>query len=299
MPSTAQSGVEPAEYRVAVLLSAYGRSPFLAEQLASMRTALTPQDILVIVDDGSSQVEWEALGDWPHHYLCWSRLQGLGSAASFLDLLLNAPVRARYYCWADQDDIWRADKLSRQVQALDAAPDAWACVHGWRYLRQGADGAWAADGDQQPLVQRSCAHFCFETPAPGMTLCMTEDARQLLLSFDAQKRSRLLADIPHDRLACAVLGARHRLQCVADALVDYRQHPHNLIGAPQPGMLARALRRLRRGSGIWRSARAGLALYRQLMADQARSGQPLPPLAGQTLRASAWESWVLRAWVRW
>lgn len=288
-----------AEYRVAVLLSAHGRSPFLREQLASIRLALAPDDILIVVDDGSGQVDWEALNDWPPHYLCWTRLQGLGSAASFMELLLDTPVCARYYCWADQDDIWHKEKLHRQLQALAAAPDAWACVHGWRPLHQGPDGIWAAGIAQAPVVQRSPAHYCFETPAPGMTLCITGEARQLLGSLDAPLRARLLDAMPHDRLACAVLGINGRLQLVNDALVDYRQHPHNQIGAPHAGAWQRTLRRLWQGLHILRTARAGVILYRQLVADGVRAAHPLPALSHQMLRSNIWESRFLQIWVRW
>ncbi|TXH37418.1 MAG: hypothetical protein E6Q94_02395 [Burkholderiaceae bacterium] len=287
-------------YRVAVLLSAHGRSPYLREQVASIRAALTPDDILVVVDDGSAQVDWSSLhGELPHNYLCWSRLKGLGSSLSFMDLLCNLPIRASYYSWADQDDRWCKDKLSCQLQWLATKPDAWACVHGWRPLRLGQDGKWITDAPQAPTVQRSAAHYCFETPAPGMTLCMTEEARQQLMALDRQLLKRLLADMPHDRLACAVLGLSGRLQLVADVLVDYRQHSENLIGAPPSGRLARATQRIQRWRSFWRTARAGGVLYRQLVASGLGSGQALPRLTDQRLRASGGENWILQAWLRW
>lgn len=290
----------PPKYRVAVLLSAHGSGSFLREQVASIRAAMAPDDILVVVDDGSRQVDWGALADiLPANYLYWSRLQGLGSATSFMDLLLDESMRASYYCWADQDDVWQADKLHRQIQALASRPDALASVHGWRPLRKARDDAWVADSPQAPVAQRSPAHYCFETPAPGMTLCMTEEARGLLGSLDAELRFRLLLVMPHDRLACAVLGMHGRLQIIADALVDYRQHAHNQIGAPHAGLWRRNLQRLQRGLRIWRTASAGLILYRQLAADRRRTGHLLPPLQRQTLRASAWESRLLQSWVRW
>ena len=293
-------GSHPVEYRVAVLLSAHGRSPFLREQLASIRAAITSSDILIVVDDGSGHVDWAALvGELPDNYLCWSRLQGLGSSTSFMELLCDAPVRARYYSWADQDDIWHKEKLSRQLQLLAASPDAWACVHGWRTLRQGPSGIWVAEDAQSPIAQRSVAHYCFETPAPGMTLCMTEDARQKLLSVDAELRNRLLAHLPHDRLLCGVLGAAGRMLLTTDALVDYRQHSSNLIGAPRPGRVVRAFRRLQRRAEMRGAAQAGRALYQQVMADGLREGLSLPQLADQRLRANGWENWLMKVWLRW
>lgn len=289
--------VDQAEYRVAVLLSAYGNSPFLRCQLESIRNALTPDDILIVVDDGSRLVVWEAFTDWPTHFLCWSRLNGLGSARSFWELLLNVPTRARYYCWADQDDIWHTDKLQRQIAAFSALPDALACVHGWRYLRQISDDAWLFDHNQAPTIQCSPAHYCFETPAPGMTLCITEMGRQFLYGLDSRLCERLLSTIPHDRLACAVFGAYGRMIHIKGALVDYRQHEHNQIGAPRVGVVHRNLRRVKQSIRIWHTVWAGIVLYSRLRNERAMEGQSLPPLDHQRLRSRTWENIFLQLMV--
>ena len=289
----------PETYRAAVLLSAYGASPFLKAQLASIRAALTNQDILIIVDDGSKKVDWSPLDAWPYHYLCWSRLDGMGSSASFMDLLMNAPVSAKYYCWADQDDIWGVTKLQRQIVFLQENPHAWACVHGWRLLQH--DGSqWVARKQFAPVQQYSTAHYCFETPAPGMTLCLTEVARQQLHLIDATLLKRLLADMPHDRLVCAILGVKGRIYGLPDALVDYRQHAKNQIGAPVAGWLRRFLKRVSQGARILRTISVGRILYQQLMMHKGSAIAPsLPPLAGQILRSNKWEDRLLRVYLRW
>src|SRR5574343_488502 len=81
-------------YRVAVLLSAYGDSVFFEKQIDSLKRSLTINDILIVVDDGSGQVNWDAVSEWPFHYLFWSRIQGLGSARSFWELSVDLPVSA-------------------------------------------------------------------------------------------------------------------------------------------------------------------------------------------------------------
>lgn len=42
-----------------------------------------------------------------------------GAAASFFDLLLHADLSNSYYAFADQDDVWRKDKLFRAVSLME------------------------------------------------------------------------------------------------------------------------------------------------------------------------------------
>jgi hypothetical protein len=286
------------EYRVAVLMSAYGCSPFLREQLASIRAQVTADDLLVVVDDGSRCVDWDTMQDWPYPFLCWSRLASTGSSASFMNLLLDLSVRASYYCWVDQDDVWLPGQLLCQIKTLDSQSSAIACVHGWRPLSRRRDGAWAPSVAQSPVVQRSAAHYCFETPAPGMTLCMTREARRLLEAVDGETRANLIKDMPHDRLACAVIGFHGGLLALQEAFVEYRQHEANQIGAPRSSAWKRGMRRLRRGLRSWQTLRAGRRLYLSLATGAPAQGRPLPPLWRQTLRSTAWENRIFQLLAR-
>lgn len=284
-------------YRVAVLLSAYGDSVFFEKQIDSLKSSLTINDILIVVDDGSGQVNWDAVSEWPFHYLFWSRIQGLGSARSFWELSVDLPVSADYVCWSDQDDVWFPEKLTRQLATLATKPSAWSCVHGWRTLRQDQRGDWCIVAEHAPLKARSAAHYCFETPAPGMTLCMTENGRKLLCSFSPEFATRLLSVIPHDRLACAIFGMHDRMLVMSEALVEYRQHQANQIGAPDETGIRRLFKRLRRIPAMIQTIDAGFALFQKLSKDRSQEGVVLPPLQKQPLRDRRWEGLVLHIYV--
>lgn len=285
--------LEP-QYRVAVLMSAYGCSPFMREQLLSIREQLTHEDLLVVVDDGSRSVDWSTLEDWPYPYLCWSRRTSVGSSVSFMELLLNPSVSARYYCWADQDDVWLPGKLHRQIEVLESSSAALACAHGWRPFSVGPDGSWVTSRAQTPVAQRSAAHYCFETPAPGMTLCLSHQARQLLNSIGDPMRLQLLKHLPHDRLACAVIGFHGGMRILNEPFVAYRQHGANQIGAPHASAWRRSLRRLRQVARSWQTARAGKHLYAGLAENDRSKSRNLPPLRAQRLRSTAWENAIFQ-----
>lgn len=258
-------------FRAVVLLSAYGASPYLSAQVASISAQLTQQDLLVLVDDGSRAVCWETLQTvLPANYLCWSRLQGQGSSASFLQLLLCDAPEGQYYFLADQDDVWLPGKLEGQ---LASTPEHGMTVHGWQvwnlvdHHSSGAAALPMLDAKLQamPLPQASVAHYFFETPAPGMTMCMGHVCRVQLQRWVAEL-VLWAATLPHDRILAAATSTIGPVCVLPTPWVLYRQHGCNLIGAPKEGVWGRLGQRLWRLRSMWRSLRAGAALYQALRA---------------------------------
>lgn len=276
-------------FRAIVLLSAYGASPYLSAQVASITAQLTEQDLLILVDDGSRAVCWEVLKPvLPTNYLCWSRLQGQGFSASFLDLLLTSAPKGQYYFLADQDDVWLPEKLNRQ---LAATPTDGMSVHGWQVW----DMTTPPDTEnaQKPVYALSAAHYFFETPAPGMTMCFGQECRAQLQHWTAVL-APFTAGLPHDRILAAAVSTVGSVVVLATPGVWYRQHGGNQIGAPGKGALARFWQRLRQVQSSWRSIHTGLSLYWALSA----LGAKLPAAPWRLpLRSGILDNWMVRCLV--
>jgi glycosyltransferase involved in cell wall biosynthesis len=106
-----------------IVLSSYNGSRFIAEQIESIRRQTLSDWTLIVRDDGSSDdtpavVQSIAALD-PRIKLLNDSQGNLGPAASFGLLLERArDSGARYVALADQDDVWSAEKLSREVELL-------------------------------------------------------------------------------------------------------------------------------------------------------------------------------------
>ncbi len=138
----------PALPRVSVVVPAYQAAATIVETL---RSALAQEGVdleLLVVDDGSTDGTAElarSLG--PAVQVLRQANAGVGAAR-------NRGVAAAtgdYVAFLDGDDLWRADKLSRQVAALAARPQAGVCYTGVRLIdERGADIdpplAWAQPG---------------------------------------------------------------------------------------------------------------------------------------------------------
>jgi len=113
--------------KVAILMCSYNGESFLAEQLESFQQQSHRDWTVYVSDDGSQDrtldilqattTQWEA-----------GRLQvfdgpGRGFVANFLSLTCRADIHADYYAWADQDDIWKHEKLEKAIAWLKSIPE--------------------------------------------------------------------------------------------------------------------------------------------------------------------------------
>jgi glycosyltransferase involved in cell wall biosynthesis len=112
--------------QVAILLCTLEGQRFLKEQLASFESQNLKAWSLFVSDDGSSDRTLDILQEqqkqWGRGKLTLQSGPRQGFAANFLSLTCQTDINADYYAYADQDDIWEADKLERAVHWLETIP---------------------------------------------------------------------------------------------------------------------------------------------------------------------------------
>jgi len=223
---------------VFVVLSSYNGTRYLADQVESIRAQSEPDWIALVRDDGSTDGTGTLLARLQAADARITRFEdgrgNLGPTQSFAALLQHAADRgARYVALADQDDIWRPDKLARQLDLLrgrEAAvgPDVPLLAH--------SDLAVVADDlteihssflafhrlghvDDRPLRRLLVQNF--------VTGCATMVNGALL------RAALPLPDVPiHDWWLALCAAAFGEILFDPDPLVRYRQHGANVLGAP-------------------------------------------------------------------
>jgi glycosyltransferase involved in cell wall biosynthesis len=104
---------------VSVVVPVHDGERFLGDALKSALAQDHPRVEVVVVDDGSSDRSADIAGAFPVRLL---RQENQGVAAA-----RNAGIEAsggQLVAFLDQDDVWLPTKLSRQVAALGARPEA-------------------------------------------------------------------------------------------------------------------------------------------------------------------------------
>lgn len=109
---------------VAVLLCTYNGSKFLAEQLDSLEAQKHQNWIVFASDDGSTDITLEKLhqyqAKWPSGKLIIRSGPQKGFCQNFLSLACDSEIRADYFAFCDQDDVWLPERLSVALGTIAA-----------------------------------------------------------------------------------------------------------------------------------------------------------------------------------
>jgi len=228
---------------ICVVMAVYRPVPeHLAAQFASLAAQSYPIDRLVVVIadtiSGALVDECAAEHDLPLSVIApasnFDSVRafelGLAHALSlYADVDLVQDPDAPFIALSDQDDIWHPTRLQRGVYALQTTGAA--LVH--------SDARLVA-GDGKTVQHTSMFDFEKRHPAPGlrgllyrnnitgMTCLMRANLVAMALPFPAQSGVHFYHDLWLGLMAEATGGGIHLLP---DALVDYRQHDQNAIGA--------------------------------------------------------------------
>jgi glycosyltransferase involved in cell wall biosynthesis len=222
-------GPARAASRVAILLATHDGGRYLPAQLDSLAAQEYPHWQVWASDDGSSDdtpaILEQRRQDWPNGRLHLLAGPGQGSTANFLGLAAHTGIAADYFAFADQDDLWDADKLVRAVAWLDSQPrDLPALYCGRTRL---IDAAGRPLG-QSPLYRRppSFANALVQNIAGGNTMVFNQAARRLIALGDPTRV------VVHDWWAYLIVaGAGGRVHFDPLPALSYRQHGANLIGS--------------------------------------------------------------------
>src|SRR6185503_12070287 len=128
---------------VSIVVATYNQAGFLTEAVASVRAQTFADWELLVVDDGSTDDTAAVAARFRDD----DRIRYLPGAHAERAVARNRGVAAAtgdLVAFLDADDLWRPEKLARQVAALAAAPGAGACYTATRFV----------DGGGRPLPIR-------------------------------------------------------------------------------------------------------------------------------------------------
>lgn len=218
--------------RVSVAIATYNGARYLGEQLDSIaRQTLSPSEIIVC-DDGSVDETLDIARRFSQAAPCPVRIMRNDSRlhfrANFMKAAQNCTGDLIAFC--DQDDIWRADKLSTVVAAF-ADDDVLLVHHNARIFSadEGVTGL-VMDGARPSQVSPVLSRTPFDLP-PGFTqifrcsLLPLTDLREDTIDFWAPS-----AALAHDQWVYLLALSLGKIAYVAEQLTDYRQHGDNLYG---------------------------------------------------------------------
>lgn len=219
----------PAVPKVAVLMCTMQAQHFLAQQLNSIATQTHPSWAIWASDDGSADHTHAILEYYQSHWgedrISIHAGPAEGSTANFLSLTCRADIDADYFAFADQDDVWEADKLERAVAWLQTVPTDVPALYGSRTLLVDSRNQHLG---YSPLFEHppSFRNSLVQSVMGGNTMVFNRAARDLIRSAGED-----IEAITHDWWAyMLVSGCGGQVHYDAHPTVRYRQHDTNQFG---------------------------------------------------------------------
>lgn len=219
---------------VEVLLATYNGEAFLQEQLDSLFSQERVNVSVIARDDGSSDGTIEILQAYANRHPGRLRILSsearLGPRGSFSALMSAAT--ANYIAFSDQDDVWLPNKLSTLLQRLQSlesrvGAEKPCLVHCDlavvdRELRQIAPSFWQYSGIDPH--RNDFRNLLFQNTVTG---CATLFNRAMLECASPVPPDAVM----HDHWMSLCASAFGYIEVEPQALVLYRQHGNNSIGA--------------------------------------------------------------------
>jgi len=213
----------------AILMSTYNGQQFLAEQLHSIAQQTQPNWRIVLSDDGSSDdtlLIAEQFQLQRYHERLEVRIgPKQGFCLNFLSMACDPSIRADFYAFSDQDDVWMNDKLERALAYFDSAPDK-AIPRVYCGRTQSVDEQLNHLG-YSPLfcLPRSFRNALIQSIAGGNTMVFNQAAKELI------EQAGLQSVVSHDWwLYQLIKGAGGIVYYDPQPSILYRQHPNALVG---------------------------------------------------------------------
>ncbi len=213
---------------VAILLCTYNGENYLREQIDSFYTQTHQDWSLHVSDDGSSDQTIPLIESYkakePNHSITIHNGPRKGFCRNFLSLITRSTIKADYYAFCDQDDIWFNEKIERGVSWLETVPSdipALYCTTTTLTDSAGKPIETPPAYTKPPSFQNALT----QNITSGNTMIMNDAARNLLMHFQE-------ADLPaHDWFTyILVTGAGGQVQYDTAPSIYYRQHGGNVIG---------------------------------------------------------------------
>jgi glycosyltransferase involved in cell wall biosynthesis len=271
---------------VTVAIPVYNGERFLAEALTSVLEQTTPPDELLVFDNCSTDRTVEIAETMAPGAVRRSA-QNLGAVANFNRSVSEST--GRYFAWLAADDRLQASFIERSREALEAAPEAAACLPAIQFIDVGGR---ALHRQQDPALRATDPSERFRSflRRPRWTEVYCLYRRSALLT-SPMFRDEWGADV----ILTWWFLLRGPLVVLDDPLLHYRVYPTKKVEEVANSLNPRALHQHWRMLGLWRSLwrETAAADVPRPIARAARRELLSCLVRRNWLKHLCWDAWIL------
>lgn len=211
-------------------MATYNGEKHIQEQLKSIEYQTTSNWILIVSDDGSNDSTINLLRAFQKKigsekvYIKQGPKQGF--AKNFLSLAVDPSIKADYYCFADQDDVWLPNKIQSAITKANQINNVevpYLYIGRTIYTNENLDPYGMSKIIRKNL---SFENALIQSVAGGNTMLFNNATKNLL------EKIGMVDPVSHDWwLYQIVTGSGGEVYYDKEPYVLYRQHNEAIIGA--------------------------------------------------------------------
>ena len=206
-----------------IMMSTYNGEKFLDEQLKSIYQQETEVTVTVYIrDDGSKDGTKAIIDKWSNSLqIVFIQGENAGPANSFWELLHYVPLDADYYAFADQDDVWDANKIQSAVSRLGFSPIPGLYFSNARLVDKNLKFLNINTQKRTPVVTIPSQIVCGS--ALGCTMVFNVEAIKVV------RKAKITTVAMHDWIVMLHVLATGKVIYDPIPRISYRQHDNNVV----------------------------------------------------------------------
>lgn len=119
--------MNPQNPKVSIVMSSYNHAPYITEAIESAVHQTYDNIELIVIDDGSKDDSPSILKALQEKYGFYLECRTNHGLVPTLNYALKNLVTGKYVCILDSDDYWALDKVTKQVEMMEANPHCGLC----------------------------------------------------------------------------------------------------------------------------------------------------------------------------
>jgi glycosyltransferase involved in cell wall biosynthesis len=112
--------------KVSVIIPSYNRANYIADTIKSVQDQTYENWEMIILDDGSDDNTQEIVGQIEDNRIHFIKNKRIGIVGAIKNMGITKSS-GELIAFIDSDDLWAAEKLEKQVKALQQFPEAGFC----------------------------------------------------------------------------------------------------------------------------------------------------------------------------
>lgn len=213
---------------VAVLMSSYNGENYIFQQINSILNQHNVNIKIYIRDDGSTDDTLKILERFKDNVTVF-RDENIGLKKSFGSLIWNENIKADFYAFSDQDDVWDADKLFTAITALSEINGVGMYASNQRVVDNNLNfikPLYGYENEDLPYPEYKNFKDCFlHCNYFGNTIVLNENAMRVIRNY---RPSNMI--VQHDTWVSIIVYMFGTIVFDSTMHSSYRQHSKNVVG---------------------------------------------------------------------